>query len=703
VKFRALLLGLLLVLPITVAQADGYHAFDGTNDTWTATLTTTRADPLSVYMQTYMTTHPVAVKYAFVMGNSNSSNNDSYACRTGATANEWIAASLNSVGGLSQASAIDTNEAAWVPAICEFISDTSRDLFYSEQTDANGGNRAVADVIQYIRLGENMAAGNDFTGRLAYPTIWNVQISDATEAALLAGNCPLKYEGANIIAHWSFQDNSGTATNVGSDAGGDLTRSGSNGFSSTGGPGIDCTPLYTAGPTAATITSTTYQHTYTPDQNGISYIAFCPNGQTIGTGADVEAGTCSGGAAVSTANDASLATVGDSITASGLSAGVTYDAYMVHKAFEAYSAVQSLPDRTTTGGTVTITDVDTDESLTATQANFTITGTGFGASQGGGGVTLRQGGNTKTISGCSWSDTSLTLCDMSGVGAGVANGLLYGTMEIRVTNNAAAFDDQEIQATVPSGTLYYTLTSLLDLVFEDDGYPIRLYGDPLDLETTSQVAVQNAAGCSISGVVVNADGSAVFNEACTSFDWDFSRGGLYVGTLGDISVSPCRPVFGNTPFPDLLFQEDIAIVSLDVDIFFQSCEEAITVHSLQGLSATTDSTTDVNGAVTDSQIITVDDASVLLDDVGKYVQCASGEPARLVWANPLTNQIRINDPRTWADNCQVDLRTASPTTIPGLTLDSATGVLSGTPSTSAVSSPVIFRAQTASSVNTDAP
>lgn len=110
-------------------------------------------------------------------------------------------------------------------------------------------------------------------------------------------------------------------------------------------------PTYTAGPTDGTFTDTTLPFNYTVDHTGVNYLAVCPNGQTIATGANVESGTCSGGAAVATANDANVQTVADAITATGLTPGTTYDVFMVQKdALGWYSDVQTLADKATTGG-----------------------------------------------------------------------------------------------------------------------------------------------------------------------------------------------------------------------------------------------------------------------------------------------------------------------------------------------------------------
>lgn len=357
-----------------------------------------------------------------------------------------------------------------------------------------------------------------------------------------------------------------------------------------------------------------------------------------------------------------------------------------------------------TGGTVTITDVDTDEIVTATQANVVITGTGFGASQGGGSVSLRQGGTGKTLSVDSWSATSIQV-DISGVGIGVVNGLLYGSMNIRVVNNSAALDDQPITVNPPSGTIYHDLSGgLVDLGFDGNGNASRLFGDPLDLQDTSQVGIRNASGCTAStDITINDDGSTAADEDCVEFDFDFSRDGLYIGTVGTVAWAGAPPLYGLDSFPDLVFQEDLPIVDLHLAPMFTEGDEAIDTYSLLVLGSTVDSTTDINGAVSASQQWIVDDASVLLDNVGDYVQCGSGTPTRLVWANPITNEIRVALPRSCSNNLPVYVRTTSGTSVAGLSVNSGTGVVSGTPTTSAVTGPIVFRATTASGLNADTP
>jgi hypothetical protein len=357
-------------------------------------------------------------------------------------------------------------------------------------------------------------------------------------------------------------------------------------------------------------------------------------------------------------------------------------------------------------GTPTITDVDSDEVVTATQSNVVITGTGFCAGAGSNGqVALRQSGNSHALSVDSWSSTSIQV-DMSGVGAGVASGLLYGSMDVRVKNDATNFDDQTITTNPPSGTIYHDLSGgLVTLAWDDFNSPSRPFGDPLDLETTSQLALTAASGCTLAtDVTIHNDAVLEVDDTCLTMDFDFSRSGLYVGTLGTLTFYGCPPLFNGSTFPDLVFQEDLAIPTLGLAFFFEDCEAPLTTYTMRLLSSTTDSTTDINGGVSSQDLWVVDDASVLLAHVGDYVQCgAGGVPARLLWANPITNELKVSAARTCSDNSSVYYRTTSGTSVPGLTLNSSTGGLSGTPTTPGTTGPIVIRAATAAGQNVESP
>ncbi len=131
-------------------------------------------------------------------------------------------------------------------------------------------------------------------------------------------------------------------------------------------------PAYSSGPSNGSFTSTTLPFTYTPNQNGTTYAAACTNGQTITTFANLQSGTCSGGAAVGTGTDTSTAAVSDTVTITGLSSGTTYDVYIGHEStIGGQSTISSLADRATTGAGPTF---DTSPSVTSqTTSQYTVT------------------------------------------------------------------------------------------------------------------------------------------------------------------------------------------------------------------------------------------------------------------------------------------------------------------------------------------
>jgi hypothetical protein len=132
-------------------------------------------------------------------------------------------------------------------------------------------------------------------------------------------------------------------------------------------------PTYTAGPTNGTFTNTTLPFTYTPGQNGTTYGAACTNGQTITTFANLKSGTCSGGAAVGTGTDTSVATVSDTVIITGLVASTIYDVYIGHESsIGGQSTIASLPNSTTTGSSINFSVGPSEAPATN---GFTISGT----------------------------------------------------------------------------------------------------------------------------------------------------------------------------------------------------------------------------------------------------------------------------------------------------------------------------------------
>lgn len=541
--FRKFLIILALAISAAPAFADNAHTFDNTNDTFTGTFTSTyNSTPMTLMCWYKVADAPGTVQDSIiVVGNSASAVEDSNSVfyGNGANDNTFIAKPTNSsaqVGNAvttSNSTEIDGN---WIPIIGVFTSSTLRDSYTPANTGQNTTSRVVADVIKFVRLGETFIAGNDLAADLSYCAMWNVAVTGANLTALRSTspkNCPLKYDGANIVGFWDMQANSGTQPNRGSDAGGDLTRSGTNGFN-TSGPGIDCTPTYTGALTIGSVTTTTIQNTYTPDQNGVTYGAYCPNGQTIGTGANVEAGTCSGGAAVATCSDSSTATVSDSITCTGLSAGTTYDAYFVHKAFEAYSAVTSKADQTTSSSAPTF-DTGVACAAIALDANSLLCSYDAGATanriflcaKAKGSSAPADGAAVEAGTGCSGTATENTTGSSDSLqidfaGDPLAEQDVWGVLEEGTSNYSTLSTDLVTRFTAPTGYQYLNRSGspgVGEFGFFDGASPAIVDDDTMQVSLTSD---SFALGVAAHGVTLNADTTGIIDT-----DGDLSRQLVY--------------------------------------------------------------------------------------------------------------------------------------------------------------------------------
>jgi hypothetical protein len=201
--------------------------FDGTNDNLTGTLTSTYADPVTIACFIKVTNHPVAQDVFVILGNSSSSNNDSYNIRSAGTDDSWSAQSTDSVAATNAATVASINiDGVWAGVVGVFSSNTLRDVYVQSlaNTATDNNNLVVADVLQFIRCGEGMAGGQDFVGRIAELAIWNVALSNASITSYMAGTAASGIEAANLIEYVSMSTNS--LLNLGTDAGGDLTAGG---------------------------------------------------------------------------------------------------------------------------------------------------------------------------------------------------------------------------------------------------------------------------------------------------------------------------------------------------------------------------------------------------------------------------------------------------------------------------------------------
>lgn len=185
-------------------------------------------------------------------------------------------------------------------------------------------------------------------------------------------------------------------------------------------------PAYSVALTNGTFTNTTLPFTYTPDQNGTTYMAACTNGQTVTTFANLKTGTCSGGAAVGTGTDTSTGGVADTVTITGLVAGTTYDVYGGHESsLGGQTALTSLADRTTTSASINFAVGPSEAPATN---GYTISGT----------ITC-TGTCTVEAVACAPGDAAPTANEIEAGQCGGGNAALINASEVWTTNVANDF------------------------------------------------------------------------------------------------------------------------------------------------------------------------------------------------------------------------------------------------------------------------
>jgi hypothetical protein len=204
------------------------YSFDGSNDRMTGTFASTYADPVTLAAFIKVTAHPLATDIILTLGNSSSANEDSYALRSNSVDDEWQAIATTSTGTTGAGIASVNIDGVWAGYVGKFSHDELRDVYI--QTLANTGQgttpRAVADVLQFIRVGENLAGLLDYAGLIAECAIWNKALSDAEITSYLAGEAASGVAAANLIGYWPLNTDNATQSNLGLDAGGNLTVTG---------------------------------------------------------------------------------------------------------------------------------------------------------------------------------------------------------------------------------------------------------------------------------------------------------------------------------------------------------------------------------------------------------------------------------------------------------------------------------------------
>lgn len=200
------------------------YSFDGTGDYLTGSFTSTYADPVTLACWFKVTTHPVALDCLVALGNSSSSQNDSYMLQTGSADDAWRATSRTTGDSSAEVTSLN-RDATWTAMVGVFTSNTLRDLYVGAigNTAQSTDIRNVADVLQYLSVGHNLASGQNYTGLLAEVAIWNKALDTSEITSYLGGTAASGIGAANLIGYWPLSASNATQANLGTDAGGDLT------------------------------------------------------------------------------------------------------------------------------------------------------------------------------------------------------------------------------------------------------------------------------------------------------------------------------------------------------------------------------------------------------------------------------------------------------------------------------------------------
>lgn len=203
-------------------------SFDGVNDTLTGTFASTYANPVTLACFIKVNHHPSQVDEVMVLGNIAGSNNDRYNLQILITPNQY-SARLVDAAGLGSGATIDYSiDGVWAAYVGVYTTDALRDVYVLSpaHTAQDTVNRSPSDTLQFIRLGETLAGGNDYTGKIAEAAIWTKALSLAEVTNYMAGRKASTISPGNLIGYWPLAAAGATQANQGLDADGLLTVTG---------------------------------------------------------------------------------------------------------------------------------------------------------------------------------------------------------------------------------------------------------------------------------------------------------------------------------------------------------------------------------------------------------------------------------------------------------------------------------------------
>lgn len=209
------------------------YLFNAANERMTGTLTSTYAATCTLALYLKTANHPAAASCIMQLGASSSAVADSLALRTTATDNQWGARYTDPAASADTASRTQNVDTTWAPLVATFPSASSRIIRvadYANSGSASAARTASDDVMKYLRIGETLAAAEDLgaagTFYIAEVAIWNAILSQTDIESYMAGTAASSIAAANLIGYWPLNASNATQSNLGVDAGGDLSVTG---------------------------------------------------------------------------------------------------------------------------------------------------------------------------------------------------------------------------------------------------------------------------------------------------------------------------------------------------------------------------------------------------------------------------------------------------------------------------------------------
>ena len=199
------------------------YIFDGVNDRLTGTFTTGRVLPITLACWFKVADHPLANDWMLTLSVSSSSTTNYTRIGTNATDNQWRVEVVDNASTLASANVTQTVDGIWTPMVAVIQADGTSDLYVTTFAGHGGpGNpNTITGNLTLIWLGENPSGGGDYVGRLAEAAIWDSALTTQQITDYLSGISASVIAAANLIGYWPMS--SADITNLGLDAGGDLT------------------------------------------------------------------------------------------------------------------------------------------------------------------------------------------------------------------------------------------------------------------------------------------------------------------------------------------------------------------------------------------------------------------------------------------------------------------------------------------------